>query len=592
MGWGDWSRTGGVARTPSIDAWSRSETTTWFHRAYSGNPICSPTRASLQTGRTPARTCIYGVEQHILCRAGAGGCAGSEYSLANASKDSQKGDYLTGFYGKWHLGSLSDRGVGSADCYEKPPNTSCLLGYWERDGGCCFGVDGQLDVANPLQFGYDETVATPECAASATTNCGCFFYPAPHNDTPCELGHYHQHPGAPPFNECMQYYRGNRTVSGTAAAGSGVVAAKDHQRRDDASYYLEPLDFVTPVDDEQFLVDQFEGLLERSVRASRPFLAVICFHGVHIPYVATPATRATYAKDNHTLNEQDYYGTITQIDAAVGRVRRLLDKFGVGDNTFMSLFADNGPEVDPAGGQGTGSFPNPGRTDGLRGRKRDVTEGGTRVIGLVDYPPAALRTPGGRVLERFPISTSDIMPTVLDLLGLESYQGRPLDGISLLPVLRGDMEQRPQAAGIGTHGSFRFGSTNHKAGPDGKETYPDICPEACASAALGDIPSTFSTVGNLPQWSWAEGNDLKLFGCRGHCDGTNCNSTRPGYRNEGWKFFLFNLTADRAETKDLWESKRRFALGMLDRFQKWQDSVRASQGPDELGCAGTSFEQL
>ena len=79
---------------------------------------------------------------------------------------------------------------------------------------------------------------------------------------------------------------------------------------------------MTPVDDEQFLVDQFEGLLERSVRASRPFLAVICFHGVHIPYVATPATRATYAKDNHTLNEQDYYGTITQIDAAVGRVRR------------------------------------------------------------------------------------------------------------------------------------------------------------------------------------------------------------------------------------------------------------------------------
>ena len=28
-----------------------------------------------------------------------------------------------------------------------------------------------------------------------------------HNDTPCELGHYHKSPGQPPYNECMQYYK-------------------------------------------------------------------------------------------------------------------------------------------------------------------------------------------------------------------------------------------------------------------------------------------------------------------------------------------------------------------------------------------------
>ena len=177
MGWGDWSRTGGLARTPHLDAWSRSDHAVWFQRAYSGNPICSPTRASLQTGRTPARTCIYAVEQHILCHAGAGGCTGGEFALGNAthvaSREASRGAsgeagetddageagtgeagagdasdiapaYLSAFYGKWHLGSLSDRGVGSPDCYEKPANTSCLLGYWERDGGCCFGVDGKV----------------------------------------------------------------------------------------------------------------------------------------------------------------------------------------------------------------------------------------------------------------------------------------------------------------------------------------------------------------------------------------------------------------------------------------------------------------
>ena len=65
MGWGDWSRTGAPVPTPELEAMSRSPHAAWFHRAYAGNPICSPTRASLLTGRTPARGCIHDVEQHI-----------------------------------------------------------------------------------------------------------------------------------------------------------------------------------------------------------------------------------------------------------------------------------------------------------------------------------------------------------------------------------------------------------------------------------------------------------------------------------------------------------------------------------------------
>ena len=83
---------------------SRAPGAVWFQRAYSGNPICSPTSASLLTGRTPARTCIYNVDHHILCRAGVGGtddssppCKRSEYSLANATREQ---GYLSGFYGK------------------------------------------------------------------------------------------------------------------------------------------------------------------------------------------------------------------------------------------------------------------------------------------------------------------------------------------------------------------------------------------------------------------------------------------------------------------------------------------------------------
>ena len=60
------------------------------------------------TGRTPSRTCIYGVEQHILCHPTpnkVGGCTGAEFGIGNATQN--KG-YNTGFFGKWHMGMSDD----------------------------------------------------------------------------------------------------------------------------------------------------------------------------------------------------------------------------------------------------------------------------------------------------------------------------------------------------------------------------------------------------------------------------------------------------------------------------------------------------
>ena len=579
MGWGDWSRTGGPADTPHLDAMSRSPHGAWFERAYSGNPICAPTRASVMTGRTPARSCIYAVEQHILCRDGAHGCASGEIGIGNLTKQA-KGDYLTGFYGKWHLGALSDRGVGSADCYAKPANTSCQLGYWEKDGGCCFGLDGpKLQVSHPLHFGFDEFVATPECSASATPNCGCFFYPTPHNDSKCELGHYaHGVAGWPGsaaergYLECMQYYTGNVTESGHVAS-------------------IEPHTSVSGVDDSDYLVDQFERLLVRATAAGRPFVAVIFYHAVHIPYVAAPYWRERYLSRGFDENEADYWGSVTQIDAAVGRVRSLLKRHGVADRTWLSLTADNGPEVDPESGQGTNPFRNPGRTAGLRGRKRDATEGGTRVIGLVEYPKVIT---SNRHEPHFPISTLDLAPTLIDILGLDesAWGGRPLDGTSLLPTLRGKQPTRPVGRGIGVHGSFPYGDTNHQCVDAAcRQTHtPFRCPVDSASARLGDVPANFTSAAHGGwQFSWAEGNHLKLFGCNGYCNGNNCNNTRPGFRNPGWHFFLYNLTADRAEEHDLWEAMRPTATAMLGRFNAWQQSILRSQGPDEIGCYDSSM---
>jgi hypothetical protein len=112
-----------------------------------------------------------------------------------------------------------------------PQNGTCQSGYWKKNGGCCFGIDDQTSLSNPLHFGFDEFVATPECAASATTNCGCFFWPSPHNNTPCELGHY-AHPGGDledhrdiPYLECMAYYAGNYSSNGASLVVASTRAS-------------------------------------------------------------------------------------------------------------------------------------------------------------------------------------------------------------------------------------------------------------------------------------------------------------------------------------------------------------------------------
>jgi hypothetical protein len=87
-------------------------------------------------------------------------------------------------------------------------------------------------------------------------------------------------------------------------------------------------------------------------------------------------------------------------------------------------------------------------------------------------------------------------------------------------VLRGEQTNRPISAGIGIHGSFPYGDTNHQCDKDLQNCKtPYSCPPNSSSVTLGDLPAGFgpnsATGGQTSQFSWAEGNDLKLFGCKG-----------------------------------------------------------------------------
>ena len=96
-----WGQTGyydhPVLQTPNLDAMAKNGLR--FDRFYAGAPVCSPTRASVLTGRTNDRT---GVLDHGYA------LRKQEKTIAVALKNE---GYATGHFGKWHLNGLRGPGV-------------------------------------------------------------------------------------------------------------------------------------------------------------------------------------------------------------------------------------------------------------------------------------------------------------------------------------------------------------------------------------------------------------------------------------------------------------------------------------------------
>lgn len=98
MGWGETGYYGHpILKTPNLDAMAASGLR--FDRFYAGAPNCSPTRASVMTGRSNDRG---GVENHGFA------LNHQERTLAQAM---QAAGYATGHFGKWHLDGIRGPGV-------------------------------------------------------------------------------------------------------------------------------------------------------------------------------------------------------------------------------------------------------------------------------------------------------------------------------------------------------------------------------------------------------------------------------------------------------------------------------------------------
>jgi hypothetical protein len=116
-----------------------------------------------------------------------------------------------------------------------------------------------------------------------------------------------------------------------------------------------------------------------------------------------------------------FYGMITNIDDNFRKLQNKLDELGLTDNTILIFTTDNGTSAGRAV-----------HNAGLKGGKGSQYDGGHRVPLFIRWPNGELT--GGKDIDNL-AAAYDLLPTFVDLLGLEFDAGKPLDGKSLKPLL-------------------------------------------------------------------------------------------------------------------------------------------------------------
>ncbi|MDF1826296.1 MAG: sulfatase-like hydrolase/transferase [Verrucomicrobiales bacterium] len=316
QGWGDVGYNGHpLLKTPNLDA--AAEAGFRFDSFYAAAPSCSPTRASVLTGRHPNRMGVFSWGHSIRPQ---------ETTLAEVLREN---GYMTGHFGKWHLGSVR--------------------------------ADSPV---NPGKNGFDRWFSAPN-----------FF----------------------DINPTMSDEGREVKIEGESS---------------------------------EVTVDAALEWIAEVAMGDAPLFAVVWFGSPHYPHRASKADAAVYA--DQPKKNREFLGEVTGIDRAFGKLRSGLRELGIEENTLLWFTSDNG------------ALKKVGDSGGYRGSKHHVYEGGLRVPAFIEWP--AQISPGQHSTVRS--TTSDILPTILQVAGVDLNKLPRLDGISLLPLLAGKMKTRPVPIGF------------------------------------------------------------------------------------------------------------------------------------------------
>jgi arylsulfatase A-like enzyme len=185
------------------------------------------------------------------------------------------------------------------------------------------------------------------------------------------------------------------------------------------------------IETNDYLTDELSDagvrFIRRQSEANQHFMLYLAYNAPHTPLQATEKYLSRFP-DIKDEKRKTYAAMVSAVDDGVGRVLRAVEECGMDENTLIVFLSDNG-----------GAINNASRNAPLRGAKGDLFEGGIRV-------PFAMRwegvIPPGQTYTK-PVSSLDIMATVVGQNNIEIAKERPLDGVNLIPYLTGENQGNP-----------------------------------------------------------------------------------------------------------------------------------------------------
>lgn len=448
QGWGETGYNGHPhLKTPVLD--QMAESGLRLDRFYAASPVCSPTRASVLTGRHANRCGAFGAGWSIRPE---------EITLAPVLKAA---GYRTAHFGKWHVGAVKK--------------------------------DSPL---SPMRLGFEESLSHDN-----------FFEMNP------ELS------------------RNGRPAEHIQGESSEILVAA-------------ALDFA-----------------RRTLSEDQPFFIVLWFGSPHAPYEASAVDHAPYKHLGKELSHR--LGEIAAMDRAIGTFRQGLDELGARNSTLLWFNSDNGITKEGIPREQQAEL---FRGSGLRGNKSQMYEGGLRVPGIIEWP-AVISAARSSTL---PCVTSDIMPTLLDILGLTYPEPhRPLDGVSLKTlIVDGTMKSRPAPIGF-----WSYDRTS-------EENNERWIPDNSLAEMITLTGRQKATLKKRPDAIWYFRNHrhpvrrTSFAGPAAWIDGRY--KLVMGRGDQSQQVELYDLEADRGEANNI-ASRHPDKVGTMTRqLRDWQDSVEHS----------------
>jgi arylsulfatase A-like enzyme len=370
MGWRDLGAYGSTFyETPNIDRLARQGVR--FTQAYASCPVCSPTRASILTGKYPATLGItdwidWGGRVHpargkLIDVPYIRHMPDGETTLADALAEN---GYATWHVGKWHLG-----GEG-----HHPEDH----GFQVNVGGCHMGSPGR-GYFSPWTIGG----GLQEADVPEGTYLTDYL-----TDRAIDLI---QQRGDQPFFLNMWYY----------SVHTPVQAKEEKIRKYEEKARALGLDQLEPFEENGFYPCEHK----RGKRIVRRLFQ----------------------------SDAVYAAMIESLDENVGRLLGALDEEGIAEDTLVVFTSDNGG-LSSAEGSPTCNAP-------LAEGKGWMYEGGTR-------EPLMVRWPGmveANTLCECPVTSPDFYPTLLEAAGLDAKPDQHVDGVSLMPLLKGQPDLNREA---------------------------------------------------------------------------------------------------------------------------------------------------